>query len=122
MAVGLLEDVSLESARRLAATTYAEVVETLSLNDRRKQDARLDLILRTRPDLVIAAGGTENGADQSIKRLLETVGLACNLLPQEMRPQVLYAGNKSVRAGYPLDHGRSNPRTFCTKYPPKTWR
>jgi hypothetical protein len=97
VAVGLLEDVSLDSARRLAATTYANVVETLSLNDRRKQDARLDLILRTRPDLVIAAGGTEGGADHSIKRLLETVGLACNLLPQEMRPQVLYAGNKSAR-------------------------
>ncbi|MFN2237053.1 MAG: glutamate mutase L [Anaerolineales bacterium] len=97
VAIGLLEDVSLESARRLAETTYAEVVETLSLNDRRKQDERLDLILRTRPDLVIAAGGTENGADQSIKHLIETVGLACNLLPQEMRPQVLYAGNKDVR-------------------------
>jgi hypothetical protein len=67
------------------------------LNDRRKQDSRLDLILRARPDLVIAAGGVEGGADRSIMRLLETVGLACNLLPQEMRPQVLYAGNKSVR-------------------------
>ena len=55
VAVGLLETVSVESARRLAATTYAEVVETLSLNDRRKQDARIDLILRTRPDLIIAA-------------------------------------------------------------------
>jgi hypothetical protein len=97
VAVGLLEDVSVESARHLAASTYAEVVDILSLNDRRKQDARIDLILRTRPDLVIAAGGTEDGADQSVKRLLETVGLACSLLPKEMRPQVLFAGNKSVR-------------------------
>lgn len=97
VAVGLLESVSVESARRLAATTYAEVVETLSLNDRRKQDARIDLILRTRPDLVIAAGGTENGADQSVKRLLETVGLACRLLPDSQRPQVLFAGNKAIR-------------------------
>lgn len=96
VAVGLLEDVSLESARRLAATTYTQVVETMSLNDRRKPDARLDLLLRTRPNLVIAAGGIEGGADRSIKRLLEPVSLACNLLPQEMRPQVLYAGNKSV--------------------------
>jgi len=70
IALGLLEDVSLESARRLAATTYTTVIETLSLNDRRKQDARIDLILRTRPDLVIAAGGTEGGADRSIKELL----------------------------------------------------
>ena len=97
VAVGLLENVSVESARHLAATTYAEVVETLSLNDRRKQDARIDLILRTRPDLVIAAGGTDGGADQSVKRLLETVGLACRLLPDTQRPQVLFAGNKAVR-------------------------
>ncbi len=97
VAVGLLENVSVESARRLAATTYAEVIDTLSLNDRRKQDARIDLILRTRPDLVIAAGGTENGADQSVKALLETVGLACRLLPESQRPQVLFAGNKAVR-------------------------
>ena len=97
VAIGLLEDVSVESARRLASTTYAEVVETLSLNDRRKQDARIDLILRTRPDLVIAAGGTEDGADQSVRRLLETVGLSCRLLPETQRPQVLFAGNKAVR-------------------------
>jgi len=97
VAVGLLENVSVESAQRLATTTYAKVVETLSLNDRRKQDARIDLILRTRPDLVIAAGGTEDGADQSVKRLLETVGLACRLLPDSQRPQILFAGNKAVR-------------------------
>ena len=97
VAVGLLEDVSLESACRLASTTYAEVVETLSLNDRRKQDTRIDLILRARPDLVIAAGGTEGGADQSINRLMETVGLACRLLPEAQRPQVLFAGNKAVQ-------------------------
>jgi hypothetical protein len=96
LVVGLLEDVSVESARRLASTTYTEVVETLSLNDRRKQDARIDLILRVRPDLVIAAGGTEGGADRSVMRLLETVGLACRLLPEAQRPQVLYAGNKAV--------------------------
>ena len=96
IALGLLEDVSLESARRLAATTYSRVVETISLNDRRKQDARIDLILRTRPDLIIAAGGTEGGADRSIKELLETVGLACRLMPRDGRPQVLYVGNKAV--------------------------
>ena len=97
VAVGLLENVSVESAQRLAATTYAKVIETLSLNDRRKQDARIDLILRTRPDLVIAAGGTEDGADKSVKSLLETVGLACRLLPDSQRPQILFAGNKAVR-------------------------
>ena len=95
--VGLLEDVSVESARRLAETTYARVVETLSLNDRRKQDARIDTILRMRPDLIIMAGGVEGGASISIRKLLEAVGLACFLLPKGQRPQILFAGNTAMQ-------------------------
>jgi len=96
VAVGLLEDVSLESARSLATTTYATVSEMVSLNDRRKRDARIDAILRARPDLIIAAGGIDGGAEQSVFRLLEAVGLACFLLPRDQRPQVLFAGNRNI--------------------------
>jgi hypothetical protein len=96
VAVGLLEDISAESAVRLASTTYAQVVDTLSLNDRRKQAARIDSIMRLRPDLVIVAGGTDNGASQSVISLLEPVGLACYLSPERQRPEVLYAGNQSL--------------------------
>ncbi len=95
--VGLLEDVSVDSARRLAETTYAQVVEILSLNDRRKQDARIDTILRVRPDLIIMAGGVEGGASLSVRKLLEAVGLACFLLPKGQRPQILFAGNTAMQ-------------------------
>jgi len=61
MAIGLLEDISLKSASRLATTTYARVIETLGLNDRRKSEAQLDTILSQRPDAIILAGGTEGG-------------------------------------------------------------
>jgi uncharacterized protein (TIGR01319 family) len=96
VAVGLLEDVSTESAQRLATTTYAQVVECLSLNDRRKPTARLDAILRVRPDLIIIAGGTEGGASQSVLSLIESVGLACHLSPQDQKPEVLYVGNQAL--------------------------
>ena len=96
VAVGLLEDISAESAVRLASTTYAQVVDKLSLNDWRKQAARIDSIMRLRPDLVIVAGGTEDGASQSVISLLEPVGLACYLSPEGQRPEVLYAGNQSL--------------------------
>jgi hypothetical protein len=95
--VGLLEGVSVESARNLAATTYSRVVETLSMNDRRKQDERIDSILRLRPDLILAAGGTEGGASQSVLKLLEAVGLANYLLPDAQRPEILYAGNRALK-------------------------
>ncbi len=95
--VGLLEDISVDSACHLAETTYARVVEILSLNDRRKQDARIDTILRARPDLIIMAGGVEGGASLSVRKLLEAVGLACFLLPKGQRPQVLFAGNSAMQ-------------------------
>jgi hypothetical protein len=93
---GLLEDVSVDSARRLAETTYATVVDVFSMNDRRKVEARLDAIMQLRPDMVLIAGGTEGGAVQSIARLIEPIRLACTLLPEELRPQILYAGNQQI--------------------------
>jgi hypothetical protein len=99
VAVGLLEDISTQSAQNLASATYAQVVDVLSLNDRRKQAARIDSILRLRPDLIIVAGGVEKGASQSVMNLLESVGLACFLFPEADRPEVLYAGNQSLTEG-----------------------
>ena len=96
VAIGLLEDVSAESAKNLASTTYAHVVETMSLNDRRGTVARLDTILQIHPDLIIVAGGIEGGATKSVIDLLEAVGLACYLMPKEQRPEVLYAGNSAL--------------------------
>jgi len=95
--VGLLDDISLESARRLAATTYSKVVNVFSLNDRRKQDARINTILRLHPNLVVAAGGTDGGASQSVLKLLEAVGLANYLQSPDQRTEVLFAGNQSLK-------------------------
>ena len=94
--VGLLKDVSLESARRLTESTYARIVETIGLNDLRKPDQQIDSIMHARPDLVVITGGTDGGASRSIQKLLEPVGLASFLLPQEKRPAVLFAGNEKI--------------------------
>ena len=96
VAAGLLDDISLESARHLAATTYSQVSEALSLNDRRKQEARIDAIIRQRPDLIIVAGGTDGGASQSVMQMIENVGLACYLFPEGYRPEILFAGNQDL--------------------------
>jgi len=93
---GLLSDVSLESAQRLASSTYGRLVETIGLNDRRKAETQIDAMIRATPDVIILAGGTEGGATRSVTKLLEVVGLACFLLPQEKRPTVLYAGNQAL--------------------------
>ena len=94
--VGLLEDVSLESAHNLVSTIHAQVRESLSLNDNRKVATRLDAVLRLQPDLVVIAGGTDGGASQSMMGLLEAIGLACYLTPKDLRPELLYAGNQKL--------------------------
>ncbi len=94
--VGLLSDVSMESARRLAETAYMQIVDTFGLNDTRKPDEQIDAVLRARPDIIILAGGTDGGASRSIQKILESVGLACYLMPEEKRPPVLFAGNQSL--------------------------
>ena len=94
--VGLLNDVSLHSARRLAESTYSRVVDSLDLSDQRKPEQQLDSVVRSRPDLVILTGGTDGGASRSILKTLEAVGLACYLMPMEKRPMVLYAGNQKL--------------------------
>lgn len=94
--VGLLAEVSLESARRLTKTIYARVVETIGLNDRRKPDKQIDSLLRAQPDIVIITGGTDGGASRSIQKILEPVGLASYIMPPEKRPAVLFAGNQKM--------------------------
>jgi len=94
--VGLLKDVSLESARRLSESTYVRIIETIGLNDRRKPEQQIDAVLRARPDLIVITGGTDGGASRSIKKLLEPIGLASFILPEEKVPAVLFAGNEKI--------------------------
>lgn len=95
--VGLLKDVSLESARRLTETTYARILDTLSLNDLRKPEERIDDILRLRPEMIVFAGGTDGGASRSLRALLESLEVAAYVMPEEKRPAVLFAGNKKLK-------------------------
>jgi hypothetical protein len=94
--VGLLSEISVGSVRKLAETSYLRIVETFGLNDYRKPDEQIDAIIRARPDVIILAGGTDSGALRAIEKILESVGLACYLMPEEKRPAVLFAGNQSL--------------------------
>jgi hypothetical protein len=93
LTAGLLGEVSLESAQRLINTIPAKIVDSLGLTDRRPTDLQIDAVLRADPDIVLLTGGTERGATRSVLKLVEIVMLACRVMPQSKRPQVLYAGN-----------------------------
>ena len=91
--VGLLKNASLKNAKHLAQTTYSDVIAEISLNDFRTASDRINLLTRKRPDLIIIAGGTDNGASNSLLSILESIGLSSFLLEESHRPHILYAGN-----------------------------
>jgi hypothetical protein len=95
-AVGLLEEVSLESAKNLIASSHARLVGSISMNDRRKVEEQIDLILKIRPDMILIAGGTNSGATHSVLNLIEPVGLACYLMGNGSKPEILFAGNEEL--------------------------
>jgi hypothetical protein len=95
--VGLLEEVSLSSVNKLVRSTNCQIVESLSLNDRRKPEAIIDGICQTLPDLIVLAGGTNRGASRSVVRLANYLALAFNLIPEHQRPEVLFVGNETLQ-------------------------
>jgi uncharacterized protein (TIGR01319 family) len=95
--VGLLNDVSLKSARHLAQTSYTRIIAEISLNDQRTSTDRINLLTRKRPDLLIIAGGTNNGATQSLLSILESIGLASFMMDESQRPHILFCGNEKLQ-------------------------
>lgn len=94
--VGLLDRVSLDSVIHLANTSYTEVIASIGLNNLQKPESYIDLIQKARPDMILISGGTDNGASKSVLRLVNMVGMALFLLPEEKRPKVLFAGNPAL--------------------------
>lgn len=95
---GLMPGVSMTSVRRLADSTYIDVVGEISLADNRKIEEQVDLIISQQPDLILAVGGTDNGAHNPISQLLEILKLALGLMSEGQRPHVVFAGNRSLGA------------------------
>jgi len=94
--VGMMPGVSMQSLRRLADTSYVEVVGEILLTDRRREEERIDVIRSARPDLVLIAGGTDHGAGQSVLRIAEAIGLALAMNPEEEQVRVVFAGNRQL--------------------------
>jgi len=96
--VGLMPGVSMESARRLAGSTYLNVVEEIGLLDRRPEEDQIDMLVAAQPDVILMVGGTDGGASASVLRMIEIVGLAVGLLSTAQRPSLVFAGNRALGA------------------------
>ena len=96
--VGLMPGVSMESARRLAGSTYLNVVEEIGLLDRRREEEQIDVLVAAQPDVILMVGGTDGGASASVLRMIEIVGLVVGLLSTAQRPNLVFAGNRALGA------------------------
>lgn len=96
--VGLIPELSVRSGLRAAAGTYVNIVETLSLDDPRSIQDKVNAILMAKPDLFFITGGMENGASGLIIDLTKVVRLAIQLLPSGRAPGVVFAGNSAAAA------------------------
>jgi hypothetical protein len=95
--IGLMKDLSLESVKRLAVSAQCDVEAVIELNDLCQPEFHVDRILGIRPELIIMAGGTDDGASSSMVAMINLVSLACALLPQDQRPEMLYVGNRTLK-------------------------
>ncbi|MDZ4771271.1 MAG: glutamate mutase L [Chloroflexota bacterium] len=95
--IGLYPEMSLASLQRAAAGTYITVIDTLNIADQRTPSERLNAIALANPDLIVIAGGTEDGADDAVLDLARLTRLAIRLTKRALPPTVLYAGNSALR-------------------------
>lgn len=92
--VGLMPEISLESGQRALASTYVELIDTLSTLDNRSTQDKVNSILRGTPDLILVVGGTDGGATAPMLDLIKVVSMAAQLSPTQL--VVLYAGNAAL--------------------------
>jgi hypothetical protein len=95
---GLMPGVSMESARRLAASAALTIVGEIAVVDRDRMEEQIDLIVSKRPDLILIVGGTDGGAADPILELVELIKLSIGLIPEGQRPRVVFSGNRSLGA------------------------
>jgi len=95
--VGLTPEISIASGRRALAGTYVTVTDTLSTDDLRSEEQKINAILRDEPDLILIVGGTDEGADDILIDLVKTIQQALLLLTRGKMPVVLFAGNRALK-------------------------
>jgi hypothetical protein len=96
--VGLTDDISLASARKVALSACTRVIDTISLADTRTDEARIQHLTSLSPDLFLIAGGTDGGANEQLLQLVQTIALLPSLAENRPdAPRIIYAGNGKLR-------------------------
>jgi uncharacterized protein (TIGR01319 family) len=98
MVAGVVKAMSAESAERAALGAGAILMDTLAVDDGRKDYQKVERLRQLRPDIILMSGGTDGGTESHLVEMAEVVRRA-DPKPRfgDMKLPVIYAGNKEAR-------------------------
>jgi uncharacterized protein (TIGR01319 family) len=96
---GLVKKMSAESAQRAALTAGAIVIDTIAIDDGRKEYQKVERLRQLRPDMILVSGGTDGG--DTIKHLVEIAEMLVSADPKPrlgigLNLPVIFAGNQDA--------------------------
>lgn len=98
MVAGVVRSMSAESAERAALGAGAILMDTLAVDDGRKDYQKVERLRQLRPDIILMSGGTDGGTKSHLIDMSEVIRRA-DPKPRfgDMKLPVIFAGNKEVR-------------------------
>lgn len=101
---GLINSLSVESARRAVESAYAIVEDTIALDEgvqrwgaSRGIEAKLERLGQRPPDVVVLVGGVDGGALGPVLDVTRVLVALAAVLEAQKRPIVIFAGNAEAR-------------------------
>lgn len=101
--IGLTEPASLASIRRLAGMFYCQEVLSICLTNGMDIGRQLQSLMQADPDLVIMAGGVEEGANLPLISASTAIRLFYKHIPGINKPQIIFSGNSVIADQLKLD-------------------
>lgn len=98
MVAGVVKAMSAESAERAALGAGAILMDTLAVDDGRRDYQKVQRLRQLRPDIILMSGGTDGGTKSHLIEMAEVVRRA-DPKPRfgDMKLPIIYAGNKEAR-------------------------
>jgi uncharacterized protein (TIGR01319 family) len=98
MVAGVVKAMSAESAERAALGAGAILMDTLAVDDGRKEHQKVERLRQLRPDIILMSGGTDGGTKTHLTDIAEVVRRA-DPKPRfgDMKLPIIYAGNAAAR-------------------------
>lgn len=97
---GVVKEMSAESATRAALGAGAIVIDTLALNDGRKEHEKVARLRSLRPDMILLAGGTDDGGPVPQVQEMAEVLRSADPRPRlgvGLKLPLIYAGSEKMR-------------------------